>query len=219
MGRHANVFVEGCSVHVIQKGLNGLTVFRRDADLEVFLSTVRLASMENDVPVHGFVCMNTHYHLIVSPPAGGRLPRMMKQLDGRYARYFNRTYPRTGTVWNGRYRRFLIDQERYWLTCLRYIEQNPVKAGIVSSVEGYRWSSYSAHAFGNGPEWLTYHPVYQALGSTPERRRAAYRGLCGTPLTESESVLVEESLSSALDRSPRISTVAATRVEAIAAVG
>jgi putative transposase len=144
---------------------------------------------------------------------------MMKQLDGRYARYFNRTYPRTGTLWNGKYRRFLIDGERYWLTCLRYIEQNPVKAGIVVAAEEYRWSSYSAHAFGNGPEWLTYHLVYQALGSTPERRRAAYRTLCGTPLTESEAVLVEESLPGALTRSRRISTVAATRAEAIATAG
>jgi putative transposase len=194
MGFRSRVFVEGLSVHVTQKGNNGCTIFLRDADYAVFVSMARWASAVANVSVHAFACMSTHYHLLVTPEDRSGLPRMMKRLNGRYVRYFNKTYQRTGTLWNGPYRGSLLDSEIYWLTCLRYIEQNPVKAGIVTSAADYRWSSYPAHAFGQGPEWLAPHTVYYGLGSTPEQRQFAYRALCGVSLTEEQSVLVEEEL-------------------------
>jgi putative transposase len=194
MGKQSRIFVEGLSNHVIQKGNNGMSVFQRDADYQVLLALVRTAATNRQVAVHGFVCLATHFHLVVTPGAPQSLGRMMKEVDGRYARYFNRTYARTGPLWNGRYRSFVIDTELYWLTCLRYVEQNPVKAGIVTAADSYRWSSYAAHAFGNGVGWLADHPVYQALGNTAEKRQLAYRRLCSAPLTDDETVLVEEAL-------------------------
>ena len=78
----------------------------------------------------------------------------------------------------------MIEDERYWLTCLRYIEQNPVRAGIVRQADVYKWSSYQAHAFGRWPEWLTPHDIYQSLGSTTQGRELAYRHLSGLPIPD-----------------------------------
>ena len=183
MSRHSRVFAPGISAHVIQKGNNGADIFRRHPDYEVFLAILGLVAAHRRVAVHGYVLMTTHVHLIVTPDAPDTLPQMMKDLGSRYVRYFNRLWERTGTLWNGRYRSFPIETERYWLTCLRYIEQNPVRAGMVSTPDEYRWSSSSAHAFGNGPSWLALHRVYEELGTTADRRQIAYRALCGAPLT------------------------------------
>lgn len=194
MSRQSRIFIEGLSVHVIQRGLNSMTIFQRNADYQVFLAVLRMAALNRCVAVHGYVCMTTHVHIIVTPSAPGSLPRMMKEVDSGYVRYYNRLYKRTGTLWNGRYRSFSIDTDSYWLTCLRYVEQNPLRAGMVPSPEAYRWSSYPAHAFGHEPSWLTPHPVYQALGTTPEKRQLAYRALCGSSLTDEEVALVRQRL-------------------------
>ena len=104
-------------------------------------------------------------------------PKTMKACGGRYVQYFNRKYSRSGTLWNGRYKPILVDDERGWLRCLRYIERNPVEAGIVRDPSEYEWSSYRTHALGEASTWLTPHPVYLALGSTPELRQAVYRAI------------------------------------------
>jgi putative transposase len=132
----------------------------------------------HDVALHAYVLMSTHFHLLPTPQSARAIPEFMQELDGRYTQYYNRRYSRVGTLWNGRYRSILIQDEAYLLTCLRYIEQNPVRAGMVSSPAEYGWSSHSAHAFGRWPEWLTPHPLYLALGTSAGARQAAYRTLC-----------------------------------------
>jgi putative transposase len=122
----------------------------------------------------------------------------MQTVGSRYVRYFNRTHDRMGPLWNGRYRCFLIDTEQYWLNCLRYVEQNPVRAGLVKSPEEYPWSSYASHARGSGPEWLVPHSVYEALGRSPETRQSAYRALCGELLTDADAVLIENGLAATI---------------------
>ena len=113
-----------------------------------------------------------HYHLMVTPPDARSLPATMKELGERYVQYFNRRHDRIGTLWNGRYRGLLIHDERYWLTCLRYIEQNPVRAGMVRTPDDFAWSSYRFHALGAESDWLVPHWLYLELGSTPEERQS-----------------------------------------------
>ncbi len=188
MGRNERVYIPGMSVHVIQRGIDHMPIVHQTADYEIYLAHLRRAAEENEIAVHGYVVMTTHTHLLVTPTEAAKLSLMMQALGARYTKFFNRSYQRTGTLWNGRYSAFLVDTDRYWLTCLRYIEQNPVRANIVSRIEEYRWSSYSAHAFGNGAAWLTTHHLYQSLASSPDARQAAYRGLCGNVLTQEELV-------------------------------
>jgi putative transposase len=176
-------------MHVTQRGNDRMDVFRGSADFTLFLSLLARYARRVDVDVHAFTLMTNHVHVMLTPQDEQALGRLMHRLASRYARYFNDTYTRTGTLWEGRYRACLIDSERYWLTCLRYVEQNPVRAGIVATPDTYRWTSYAMHAHGTGPEWLVPHPAYMALGHTSTARQTAYRALCGARLSDDELVL------------------------------
>lgn len=101
----------------------------------------------------------------------------MKRLGQRYVQYINRTYQRSGTLWEGRFRSCIAQQENYLLTCQRYIELNPVRAGIVNHPGEYRWSSYHANAQGEKDDLLSHHPFYESLGHTREKRQEVYRDL------------------------------------------
>jgi putative transposase len=184
MPRRPRLFVPGLSLHVIKRGINRTIVCQRKADYEVLLELLRRALGCHAVSLHAYALMNNHFHLLVTPEETNALPRFMKEVNGAYTRYFNSQYQRMGTLWNGRYRAIAIGDERYWMTCLRYVELNPVRAGIVGNADAYAWSSYAAHAHGRRPGWLTPHPLYQALGRTDGERQAAYRSICGTPLPE-----------------------------------
>jgi hypothetical protein len=102
---------------------------------------------------------------------------MLQSLGRRYVRHVNRVYRRSGTLWEGRYRAAPIDSEAYFLACCRYIELNPVRAGMVDHPRAYRWSSYRVHAAGAADALLSEHAIYRALGRGGEARRKAYRAL------------------------------------------
>ncbi len=121
--------------------------------------------------------MTNHVHLLVTPRDENSLPRMMQSLGRRYVRHINGLYRRSGTLWEGRYRAAPIDSEAYFLACCRYIELNPVRAGMVDHPRAYRWSSYRAHADGAAAALLGEHAIYRALGRGGEARRKAYRAL------------------------------------------
>lgn len=176
-----------CSVHVTHRGNNKMDIFEDDYDREVFLWFLATMVRRFAIQIHSFALMSTHHHLIVTPN-DGELPRAMKSLGGRHTRYFNRKYSRCGTIWGESYRSSVIEDERYALTCLRYVEQNPVRAKMVSSPSQYRWSSYGAYADGRFPAWLTPLPAYLGLGSTPAERQRLFRSLCETSLSDQELV-------------------------------
>ena len=130
--------------------------------------------------------MTTHYHVIVTPSRERALSTAMQAIGGAHTRYFNAKYGRMGPLWNERYGATLLDDERYWYTCLRYVDLNPFSAGIVTAPEDAQWSSYRNHALGQPCDWLTPHPLYFRLGSTPALRQEAYRAICNVPLTDDE---------------------------------
>jgi len=188
MRYNARFFVPGLSVHIIRRGINRETIFRDDRDYLVFLRILSDAAAKFGLAVHGFVLMTTHYHALATPGDDVALPHAMKEVGERYVRYFNSKYERIGTAWTGRYRAIPVDSAMYWLTCLRYIEQNPVRSKMVRSPEEYAWSSYRANALGESIDWLVEHPVMRELGDTADERRSAYRLLCRTSLTNGELV-------------------------------
>jgi putative transposase len=186
MARPLRVYVPGMSFHVIQRGNNRSPIFGADIDYEVFLRILQAQTNRHAVSVHAYALMKNHYHLIVTPADRRALPLAMKAIGVQYVQYFNRKYQRVGTLWCSRYRALIIADERYWLTCLRYVEQNPTRARIVNDPGAYRWSSYGVHGLGRGAEWLEQHRVYLSLGRNPEERQTAYRALCTTPITEED---------------------------------
>jgi putative transposase len=176
------------SAHVYHRGNNRMAIFSEQTDCDVFLNILAAAAEWHDVSVHAFVIMTTHFHLIATPNTETALPAAMKQVGERYVRYFNRKYRRTGTMWEGRYRAKHLTDERHWLTCLRYVEQNPVRARMVATADAYPWSSYGVHGLGRSVDWLVPHAVYLRLGATDEERRTAYRVLCAEPLPEADLI-------------------------------
>lgn len=106
---------------------------------------------------------------------------MMQQLGRWYVRYFNNRYERTGTLYEGRFKSSVVQSSEYFLTCQRYIEMNPVRAGMVEAPADYSWSSYRAHALGCEVRMWTPHDEYLALGRTKTARLDAYRGLFTQP--------------------------------------
>ena len=186
MARQLRRFVDGLSVHLIHRGNNRQTIFRDDKDRERFLALVPDAFAKHRVAIHGWVLMDNHYHFEVTPAHERSLSGGMQQLGIKYVRYFNRKYGRVGHLFSARPRQIVLEDDDYWLACLRYIEQNPVRAGIVARPGDYRWSSYRTHAFGEPCGWLTRHPCYLALGRTDSERQAAYRAIADCVLGESE---------------------------------
>ena len=108
----------------------------------------------------------------------------MQELSGRYVRVINRIHARTGSLWEARFRSSLVDSENYLLVCQRYIELNPVRAGLVHDPSAYPWSSHSYYAAHRGSQVITEHPVYLRLGLTAGERRMAYLSLFAEALDD-----------------------------------
>jgi putative transposase len=186
MARRPPIYVPDLSVHVYPRGINRCAIARDDGDHEHVLSAIIRASRRYGVEINAFALMTTHYHLIATPTAEHSLARAMKAIGVSHTRYFNRKYGRIGTIWNERYGATLLDDQRYWYNCLRYVDLNPFRAGVVAAPEDWRWSSYRFHAFGETCGWLTPHPLYIQLGATAKARQEAYRAMCTVPLTDQE---------------------------------
>lgn len=152
-------------------------MFKDDDDFRFFIESLRSATLRFDCQVHAYVLMTNHIHLLMTPIDDKAIGIAMRSLGRRHVGYFNRKHGRTGTLYESRYRATIVDTEKYLFTCYRYIEENPVRAGLVSEPSTYRWSSYRANALGAEDSLLTPHELFVALGSTPEDRQSAYRAL------------------------------------------
>jgi putative transposase len=142
--------------------------------------------------------MTNHVHLLVTPANEDGLSRLMRYLGSRYVQYVNFVYKRRGTLWEGRFKSSLVDQEQYLLTCYRYIELNPVRANMVEQPQDYRWTSYAHHALGNTDDLIEDNPLYVVLGDTGETRRAAYRELFRYQLDDADITEIRTSLNKGL---------------------
>src|SRR5438067_1746596 len=166
--------------HVRQRGHNGADCFFGDADRRFYLKCLAEAAARRRCQIHAYVLMTNHVHLLVTPSAPGAIGAMMQDVGRRYVRVINTIHGRTGTLWEGRFRSSLIDCENYLLTCHRYIELNPVRAGLVADPASYRWSSHLHYVADRYDGLVNRHPVYQSLGLSANERRAAYRSLFAT---------------------------------------
>ena len=185
MPRLGRYFVEGQPLHVIQRGNNRQNVFLQQEDFACFRHWLQEAADHAGCAVHAYVLMTNHLHLLLTPARPASLPRMMQSVGRRFVAWYNRSRARSGTLWEGRYRATAIDSDAYLLRCYRYIELNPVRARMVSAPRDYGWSSYRANAEGAADDLVSAHPLYCALGPTPDERQAAYRALFEEALEES----------------------------------
>lgn len=144
-----------------------MACFRSDKDRYVFLDCLRDALGKGGCALHSFVLMTNHVHLLAIPTVTGAMPRIMQSVGTRYARYFNKTYERTGPLFGARYWASLIETERYLMATMRYIELNPVRAGMVDSPCRYPWSSYLHNIGKEKRDFVSPHTTLLELGRTP----------------------------------------------------
>jgi putative transposase len=180
MPRRPRLKLDGCPLHLIQRGNNRSAGFFGDEDYQHYLDWLGEAARAHGVAVHAYVLMTNHVHLLVTPERADGASRVMKQLGQRYVQHINRARARSGTLWEGRFRSCLVAAEDHLLNCCRYIELNPVRARMVRHAAEYRWSSHRANAEGAPSTVLTPHPLVAALGPTAAARQAAYRALFET---------------------------------------
>ena len=166
--------------HIIQRGNNRQVCFASVRDIAVYASFLEEYAGQFSVDVHAWVFMTNHVHLLVTPHETGGISNMMQALGRRYVRYFNRKYQRSGTLWEGRFKSSLVQSETYFLLCQRYIELNPVRAGMVQDPANYVWSSYQYHALGKSIALCTPHEEYLRLGKSAGERQRHYRALFRT---------------------------------------
>lgn len=178
MARHPRLIVPGIAVHIRQRGVDGTACFREEADRLVYLSALRELLRRTQCALHAYCLMTNHVHLLVTPADEKGCSIFMRELGRRYVPYFNNRYGRTGTLWDGRFRSCLVESREYVLACYRYIERNPVRAGMVASPSAYRWSSFKANGGEAEDGTLCEHAEYTALGFDAPARRAAYRSFC-----------------------------------------
>lgn len=198
MVRLPRFVIPGQPQHVIQRGNNRQAIFRAEADYHFYLEKLSDAARKHQCDIHAYVLMTNHVHLLVTPHVENGISKMMQMLGRYYVQYFNHRYKRTGTLWEGRYKATLIDSEPYLLTCMRYIEMNPVRADKMADHPAeYPWSSYSFNALGKEDPLLTPHLEYKRLGKTEKGRQSAYRQLFRSKIPERTLEAIREATNKA----------------------
>jgi len=182
MPRRARFCPAGYPAHLIQRGNNRQAIFTCDADLAAYANWLAEGAERFEVSIHGWVFMTNHVHLLATPTSDRGLSQLMQSLGRLYVRRFNYIYSRSGTLFEGRFKTCIVQEEQYFLTCLRYIELNPVRAGLVKNPADYHWSSYQAHAFGSNARMWTPHNLYLNLGMNHQQRQHAWRALINDTL-------------------------------------
>ncbi|MDP1717608.1 MAG: transposase [Burkholderiales bacterium] len=177
MPRRARLSVAGIAWHIIQRGNNRAVCFHAEDDYRRYLDDLAEQARRFDCAIHAYVLMTNHVHLLLTPEKADSAALMMKHLGQRYVQYVNRVYRRSGTLWEGRFRSCLTQSEDYVLACYRYIELNPVRAGMVRHPRDYRWSSYHVNGDGRKDPLVTAHEQYMGLARTEDVRRENYRAL------------------------------------------
>jgi len=177
MPRRPRLDLPGIPQHVIQRGVDRQPVFFSDDDCWFYLDWLGKYARDRAISLHAYCLMTNHVHLLLTAPSADALGKLMQDMGRRYVQYINRTYKRSGGLWQGRYKTSYVQAERYLLSCMRYIELNPLRAGMVAAPGEYRWSSYQANAFGAAAPLLTPHHEYLALDNDSATRQQAYRAL------------------------------------------
>jgi putative transposase len=178
MPRAARHVLPGVPLHIVQRGISGNPCFFEHCDYAKYLRLLAQCSIQFGCSVHAYCLMTNHVHLLVTPGGPEASGRFMKHVGQCYVQTINERMRRSGTLWEGRYYSCLLRSDEYVLACYRYIELNPVRAGMVHAPRDYAWSSYLAHGEGTEMSWLVPHIAYQSLADTPTQRMATYRALC-----------------------------------------
>ena len=190
MPRTARAILPGYPHHIVHRGHNRQKVFASRRDYERYLATLAEFKLVLGVKVYAWCLMTNHVHLLLEPSNATCLALLMKRLAAGQTHHHNRLEGRSGTLWEGRYKSSLVQNEGYLLACCRYIELNPVRARIVAAPQDYPWSSYRARLGYAESAILDLDPCYQELGIDESARRERYSEFLQNAIPEGEWGLI-----------------------------
>ncbi len=177
MPRKPRFYLPDVPAHIVQRGHSREPVFFENDDFSAYIAWLGEAAERYGCAIHAYVLMTNHIHLLATPENKNSISLMMQYTGRHYVPYINHTYGSSGSIWEGRYKSSMIHDEEYLLTCMRYIELNPVRADMVKTPGAYRWSSYRANGRGEPDKLVQPHPLYLSLGRTRQQRQTAYQAL------------------------------------------
>ena len=180
MPRKPRFYLPGTPVHIVQRGHSREPVFFENDNYSAYLEWLEQASERYGCAIHAYVLMTNHIHILATPDNQNSISQMMQYLGRHYVPYINHNYGSSGSIWEGRYKASMIHEDEYLLTCMRYIELNPVRANMVKTPGAYRWSSFRVNGRGEGNTLVQPHSLYQSLGRTRQQRQDAYQALFKT---------------------------------------
>lgn len=161
--------------HVLTRGNNGYQVFHEHQDYQHYLHILEECKTEWSFYLYHYCLMPNHVHLIVETDTPDRLSTVMHQINLRYAIYHHKRYGTKGHLWQDRFKSLVIARDEYLLECGRYIEFNPVRAGLTTDPLRYPWNSYPVYALGAHQPIVDLEPVYLGLADTSLQRQVVYR--------------------------------------------
>jgi putative transposase len=196
MPRPRRLELGNVALHIVQRGNNRAACFFGDIERRFYLKCLGDAATRRNVAIHAYVLMTNHVHLLVTPREAGAASAMLQDIGRRYVRVINTIHGRTGTLWEGRFKSSLIEDDRYLLACHRYIELNPVRAGLVDDPAAYPWSSHAHYALERKNSLVTEHPIHAALGDSAATRAIAFKQLFDEPLDAETVTSIREAANS-----------------------
>ena len=183
MPRRARLALANVAWHIIQRGNNRSACFFREQDYLYYLHLLEQQSEKHECAIHAYCLMTNHIHLLLTPSEACGPSLMMKHLGQCFTQYINRSYQRSGTLWEGRFKSCLAQDASYALHCYRYIELNPLRARMTEHPGDYLWSSYRHNARGVKNGLITPHPTYLSLGNSALERQKAYRAMVASGIS------------------------------------
>ena len=177
MPRRPRIILSNIPVKLLQKTANKQKCFRRDQDYQYYLQLLKQYTSESGCAIHAYALLPDHIHLLLTPKAEKSVASLMKNLGQLYTQYYNRTYQRKGSLWAGRFRSSVIEENSFLFPCKIFIEMNPVFAGLVKQPKDYPWSSHRINAYGEPNTFIIPHLNYLKLDSNPIVRQFAYKNL------------------------------------------
>jgi putative transposase len=196
MGRLPRPIADGLVYHALNRGNNRAVIFRKDGDYAAFLKALAQTKERYPFRLYGYCLMTNHFHLILEPEAGQSISRILQSLTVAHTWHFHKAHRTVGHVWQGRFRSPVIQQDGHLLTVLRYVEANPLRAGMVADLAAYPWSSYGLHGLGRADPLVCQAPVWEGLAKTESARQAYWRKWVHKPITERELTLLRRAVTS-----------------------
>jgi putative transposase len=188
------MYLPGVPCHIVQRGNNRQATFFTEQDYSFYLECLLDATRRYRVDVHAYVLMSNHIHLLATPERTDSISLTLQSVGRRYVQHVNKSYGRSGTLWEGRHKASLVDAERYLLCCSRYIEMNPVAAHIVRHPSEYPWSSFRCNALGLPDRLVKKHETYRRLGITEATRRRVYSAFFDQVIDPAEAALIRNAV-------------------------